>query len=454
MDSMTESFWSALGGPADVLTGLAPVVGADSLPSYFRVTDLATATISAAGLALAELITELTGSAPTLTVDRALASGWFGTSFRPAGWTVPSPWDALAGDYRAANGWIRLHTNAPHHRAAALRVLDVRADRDAVAAAVALWQPRALEAAIVADGGCAAAMHSEAEWVVHPQGAAVGGEPLVDWSPSGHGSLGEAWQPTGARPLAGLRVLDLTRVIAGPVATRFLAGFGAAVLRIDPPDWDEPALAPEVNVGKRCARLDAKTAAGLDRLRELVTEADVVVHGYRPGALDRLGLGDAERRALRPGLIDVTLSAYGWSGPWADRRGFDSLVQMSSGIAARGMNWAGSDRPTPLPVQALDHATVYLLAAAVIRGVTRQVSSGRGTTARTSLARTAAALVAAGEQSAVEPLPGSLPERDEETFWGPGKRLLPPLSVGDARMRWDRPAAPLGGDEPVWPSPS
>ena len=244
MDTMTESFWSALGGPADVLTGLAPVVGAGSLPSFFRVTDLATATISAAGLALAELITELTGSAPTLTVDRALASGWFGTSFRPVGWTVPSP---VGRARRRLSRRGRLDP-PPHQRSPPPRrrvaCPGCRADRDAVAAAVALWQPRALEAAIVADGGCAAAMHSEAEWVVHPQGAAVAGEPLVDWSPTGHGSISEAWQPSGARPLAGLRVLDLTRVIAGPVATRFLAGFGADVLRIDPPDWDEPAARP------------------------------------------------------------------------------------------------------------------------------------------------------------------------------------------------------------------
>ena len=127
METLTEAFWDALDGPVELLAALAPVTGAGSLPSYFRVTDLATASVSAAGLAIGELITEITGSAPMITVDRALASGWFGSSFRPIGWEVPSPWDALAGDYATADGWIRLHTNAPHHRAAALRVLEVPA---------------------------------------------------------------------------------------------------------------------------------------------------------------------------------------------------------------------------------------------------------------------------------------------------------------------------------------
>ena len=169
-------------------------------------------------------------------------------------------------------------------------------------------------------------------------------------------------------------MLDLTRVLAGPVATRFLAGFGADVLRIDPPEWDEPAVVPEVTLGKRCARLDARTDDGRAHLRRLLAEADVLVHGYRPGVLDSLLGVDADGRAeLRPGLVEVCLDAYGWTGPWSARRGFDSLVQMSSGIAEAGMRWAGRDVPTPLPVQALDHATGYLMAAEVIDGLRGEV---------------------------------------------------------------------------------
>jgi crotonobetainyl-CoA:carnitine CoA-transferase CaiB-like acyl-CoA transferase len=134
------------------------------------------------------------------------------------------------------------------------------------------------------------------------------------------------------------------------VATRFLAGLGAEVLRVDPPGWEEPSLEPEVTLGKRCARLDLRGSEGRARLRALLKAADIIVHGYRPDALESLGFGVAERRMLRPGLVDVSLSAYGWSGPWALRRGFDSLVQMSSGIAHEGARTVGSPRPRPLPV--------------------------------------------------------------------------------------------------------
>ena len=178
-------------------------------------------------------------------------------------------------------------------------------------------------------------------------------------------------------------------MLAGPVATRFLAGYGAEVLRIDPPGWDEPGVVPEVSIGKRCARLDLRLAGDQETFRALLSKADVFLHGYRPGALDGLGLDTATRRGLSPGLIDVCLDAYGWTGPWAMRRGFDSLVQMSAGIADAGMRRRGSEKPAPLPVQALDHATGYLMAAAAVGGVARRLIQGNGTEARLSLARTA-----------------------------------------------------------------
>ena len=149
------------------------------------------------------------------------------------------------------------------------------------------------------------------------------------------------------------------------------------MLRIDPPDWEEPGDVPEVTLGKRCAGLDLKTANGRAQLKALLQDADILLHGYRPGALDNLGLGRGVRASLNPTLIDVSLSAYGHSGPWAKRRGFDSLVQMSCGIADWGMHQAKSAVPSPLPVQALDHATGYLMAAAAIRGLRERDTHGR-----------------------------------------------------------------------------
>jgi crotonobetainyl-CoA:carnitine CoA-transferase CaiB-like acyl-CoA transferase len=357
-----------------------------------------------------------------------------------------------SGDYATRDGWIKLHTNQPHHRAAALKVLGAPEERDAVVRAVAAWGKRELETAIVAGGGCAAEMRSAAEWAAHPQGQAVAAEPLVHMTARDGAPL--ALADVAARPLQGLRVLDLTRVLAGPIATRFLAGYGADVLRIDPPTWDEPALVPEVVLGKRCARLDLRAPADRAVFEALLGQAHVFVNGYRSDALERLGYGAAERRRLAPGLIDVCLDAYGWTGPWAARRGFDSLVQMSSGIAEAGMGWRNADKPVPLPVQALDEATGYLIAAAAIRGVTRRLTRGTPLEARLSLARTARFLVDARGEPAEAQLapeaPADCAPAIEETSWGPAHRLLPPVAIAGAPMRWDRPATALGSAPPRW----
>lgn len=262
------------------------------------------------------------------------------------------------------------------------------------------------------------------------------------------------WQPNPARPLAGIRVLDLTRVLAGPVATRFLAGFGAEVLRIDPPGWDEPGVISEVTLGKRCARLDLKSNEGREALAGLLGEADVLVHGYRADALERLGLGAEARQKLRPGLIDISLNAYGHGGPWANRRGFDSLVQFSSGIAAAGMAWKQSDVPVSLPVQALDHATGYLLAAAAIRGLLSHRIGAGPCRARLSLARTARLLA----EHKGDPHDGTFDPADEadfvdlheQTAWGPALRLRPPLTVELAPMGWTSAATQLGSSDARW----
>ncbi|MCP2032647.1 hypothetical protein L1277_002757 [Okibacterium sp. HSC-33S16] len=342
------------------------VSGSGSLRSVFPVTELATASIAAAGVALNELLDSAGFGSRTVNVDRRLASLWFGTSIRPRGWELPPAWDAVAGDYEAADGWIRLHTNAPAHREVALRVLGVRADRKAVGAAVARWNANKLEAAIVEAGGCAAVMHSLADWHASEPGRAVATEPLIGWENGGMdgGAMNARFGPQ--HPLEGIRVLDLTRVLAGPVTTRFLAMLGADVLRIDPPEWDEPGVVPDVLLGKRTARLDLRQSSGRNRLLELLASADMLVQGYRPGALDNLGLDASVRDRARPGLIEISLDAYGWTGPWAGRRGFDSLVQMSSGIADAGMHAFGLNKPGPLPVQALDHATGYLMAHAAL----------------------------------------------------------------------------------------
>jgi len=447
--------WQAAGGRSSQLSALQ-LTGNGNLASVFAVTDLAVAAVGAAGLAVAELLQTAgvaAGELLPVQADRRLASFWFSSAIRPQGWQLPPIWDAVAGDYQTADGWIRLHTNAPHHRAAALKVLGVAPDKTLVAQAVQGWQAEQLESAIVAQGGCAAAMRTQEQWHSHPQGAAVNAEALLHVALSAAAALPD-WRLSLARPLQGIRVLDLTRVLAGPTATRLMAGFGADVLRLDSPTWDEPAVVPDMVVGKRCARLDLKTAAGQDIFSALLAQADVLVHGYRSDALAGLGFDQVQRRRINPGLVDVSLDAYGWSGPWQARRGFDSLVQMSSGIAHAGMQRLGRERPTPLPVQALDHTAGYLLALAAIRGLTQRLQSGQGVQARTSLARVAQLLVSGPVTSFSASL---APETAadcaapiEQTYWGAAQRVRGPVRVGAAELMWQIPAGPLGFAPPQW----
>ncbi|TRX73933.1 CoA transferase [Pseudomonas mangiferae] len=434
-------------GPAPLLTGEG------ALPSAFAVTDLAAESVTAVGLAVADLLQRQGDARPAVTVDRRLASFWFASSIRPQGWQLPPSWDPLAGDYPGRDGWIRLHTNAPAHRAAVERVVGACADRPALAAHVAGWAVEALEQAVVEAGGCAAVMRDAAAWRAQPQGRALQDEPLIAWTTTGEGPR-RAWPGTPERPLAGLRVLDLTRVLAGPVASRTLAGLGAQVLRIDPPGWDEPGLVPDVTLGKRCARLDLRQTADRATFEALLGQADLLLHGYRADALERLGYDEARCQTLAPGLIDVALNAYGWTGPWRNRRGFDSLVQMSTGIAAAGMAWRQAAQPVPLPVQALDHATGYLMAAAAIRALAKRREDGLGASARLSLARTARLLVErsapAGAVSLAEETEADLDPAVERGAWGEARRLASPLRVGDRSLHWSLPACPLGSHPAAW----
>ncbi len=441
---MATSFLSqieaALGTPGS-MTPTVTETGTAELPSCFSVTDFAVTTMIAAAKQLGALT-------PTreIVIDRRLASLWFDMTLRPQGWALPDAWDAIAGVYQTSDGWIRLHTNAPHHRKAALRVLGCEADKAVVSAAVASWRKSQLEDAIVAESGAAAAMHSMAEWSASPQGMAVANDPLIAWD--------EVADCSSKVMLGDLKVLDLTRVLAGPVATRFLAGYGAHVLRIDPPWWSEPGVEPEVTLGKKRAGLDLTRAEDRGRFEALLIKADVLVHGYRPGALNGLGYDTERLRELAPHLIDVSLCAYGLQGPWANRRGFDSLVQMSCGIAHEGMIRKNVEHPVSLPVQALDHATGYLMAAAVLRAIRVRNESGRILSARLSLARTASLLMTepAREFSGkdIKETAEDLSAATEMTSWGPAKRVRFPMILDGANPRWPFPAGQLRRDQPEW----
>ena len=460
LDELAARFWTLAGGGADVPARLTVSGPRTFLPSAFDVTGLATAAVAAATLAAAEYHAARNQSAvAAVRVGSRAACAAFAAEglFTPVGWTLPGIWDPIAGNYQASDGWIRLHTNYASHRAAVTGLLKAD-DRDSVVTAVSQWKAADLEAAVVAAGGCAAAMHDRDSWLASAPGAASGvapalavtERPLPGGSVTGAGAAGAA-RPAG-RPYAGVRVLDLTRVIAGPVATRFLAAYGADVLRLDPPGFAEvPALLPETTAGKRTAAVSLATPAGRASFERLAAGADVLVTGLRADALSRLGYDDATLTALNPALVIASHNAYGWDGPWRDRRGFDSLVQMSCGIAAAG----GGDGPVPLPVQALDHATGYLLAAAVGRALTARLTRGVASRVLASLAGTANllwSLPRPGDLGDVPPVPRreEFKLADARTAWGPARRVPVPGEIAGTAPELRVEAGPLGRHEPAW----
>jgi hypothetical protein len=348
---------------------------------------------------------------------------------------------------RCRDGWARTHANYPHHEAALRRALRIEGTPSELEAAALGMGAVELEDAVVAAGGCAAALRTESEWAGHPAGAAVaratpaGVEPRVV-QPQAE-QLRARCGASAFRPALGVRVLDLTRVIAGPVAGRTLAALGAEVLRVDPPGLPElPEAHLDTGPGKRSALLDLADAGRRDAL---LAGADVLLTGYRPGALDRFGL--VERH---PHLVHVSLSAWGHEGPWAGRRGFDSLVQVASGIAAACAAKGGRGEFTPgvLPAQALDHGTGYLMAAAALRGLAARERGEPVAAARLSLARTAAELLARPRRD------GGTRPADPDRFrvaFGDVELIAPPGALDGVPLSWSHGPRPFGRDEAAWP---
>lgn len=451
--------WQVLGQAPDALADVE-LTGADPvLPSSFPVGTAAQVSMAAAGLAAAELWRLRSGRRQCVAVDMRNAAIEFRSEryLRVDGKPAPELWDKIAGAYRCGDGrWARLHTNFPHHRDGTLDLLGCSYDRAAVQRALDGWKAEELESAAAQRGLVIAALRSLAEWDDHPQGHAVARLPLLSIE-----KIGDAparLLPAGERPLTGVRVLDLTRVIAGPVCGRALAGHGADVLLLTGPHL--PSIAPlviDTGRGKLSAHLDLRDEAGRARLRELLRTADIFVQGYRPGALADRGFGLVEATALRPGLVYVSLSAYGHDGPWAVRRGFDTLVQTASGLNAAETEAAGSVTPRLLPAAVLDHATGYLMAAGAMIALARRAREGGSWHVRVSLAQTGHWLRGLGRVPAglatPDPRQEDVADRLEDVPSGFGLLTMVrhAAELGDTPVRWDRPPAPLGSHEAQWP---
>jgi len=420
---------------------LPAVVGPTGwLASPLPVEDAAAITVSVALAAFARLQALTTGRpAPATSIDREHLA----TALRSEAHTriddepLGSGFAPLSTFWPTVDGWVRTHANYEWHRQALLRALETADPAGDVGAAMLSMTAQEVEDVVTAEGGIAAAVRTQQEWLATEQGAAASARPLVRGTTLGYAP------PRPARA-EGLRVLDLTRVIAGPVGTRFLAALGADVLRLDPPALPElPLQVPDGLLGKRSALLDAATTDGLATLHALLDDADVVVHGYRPGALERFGLDHASLAERHPGLVSVSVSAWGDDGPWGRRRGFDSIVQAACGIAVL----EGSDgRPGAMPCQLLDHGTGYLVAAAALDGVYRQRTVG-GTQHRSlALAATAAWLLRL-------PRPESYEAREPQpptVTIGRVPAVTPPGSIDGRLLRWPKGLPAYGGDAAAW----
>lgn len=451
--------WQVAGGHARALDDVVLTGAEPALASSFRVGAAAQASIAAATLAAAELWRLRTGRRQRVSVNMRHAAVEFRSEryLRVAGRPATELWDKIAGTYRCADGrWVRLHTNFPHHRDGVLALLGCAYDRAAVAQALAGWQAEAFEQAAAEAGLVVAMMRSPAEWDAHPQGRALADLPLMRIERIGEAPARDLAGDPG-QPLSDVRVLDLTRIIAGPVCGRTLAAHGADVLLISGPHL--PSVEPlviDTGRGKRAAHIDLRTPDGKDALRALVREADVFVQGYRPGAIAGHGFDPAALAALRPGIVCVTLSAYGEAGPWAVRRGFDSLVQTASGINHAEAEAAGVTEPRPLPCQALDHASGYLLALGAMMALLRRAREGGSWHVRVSLAQTGRWLRQLGrlDGGLAGPDPGledvrDLLEESDSTFG----RLTAVRHAGQLSRTppgWRRPPVPLGAHPPTW----
>lgn len=459
-EAILKDVWLAAGGEASALERVRLTGEEPQLPSSFRVSAAAQVSIAASGLAAAEIWRLRSGRSQDVTVDMTHAAvecrseRYLRLDDKPP----PPAWDAIAGVYNTGDGrFVRLHTNFPHHRDAVCKVLACKPEREEVKLALLRWQGEAFETAAYAAGGVVAVMRSHEQWSAMPQAQATAALPLFSIE-----KIGEApprpW-PKGDRPLAGLRVLDLSRVIAGPVAGRALAAHGADVLLVSGPALPAiPWLTIDTGRGKLTAFIDLKSEDGRKRLRDLLSEADIFSQGYRPHALAALGFSPEDAARIRPGVVYVTLSAYGHAGPWSERRGFDSLVQTATGFNHAEGQAAGIDGPKELPAQMLDHATGYLMAFGAMMAKARQSREGGSWHVRVSLAQTGRWLwnlgrIANGLKSAdltadaVRPFMATMP-----SGFGTLNAVSHSAVLSKTPASWARAAMPLGSNPPEWPA--
>lgn len=437
------------------ISGRDPVIA-----TRFRAGEAAAAVLAANATAAADLWCARGGRPQRIEVDvRAAAASLVSFSYlRYQGGSFERRAQPTTALYRARDGqWIHLHGGFSS-REGTLALLRCDDDSAAIAKAVESWEAQELEDALAERAVCGAKLRSADEWSFHPQGIALGRVPVVEMLRIGDAAReplpGPRADEHGARPLSGVHVLDLTRVLAGPTCARTLAEHGAEVLHVRSPKL--PSIEPfviDTNPGKRSCYLELDRKEDLKQLRALVRDAHVFSQGYRPGALARRGFAPEALAQMRPGIIVVSIDCYGHEGPFAGRPGWEQLAQTVTGMAHEH---AGDQHPALVPAAVNDYTTGYLGALGVMCALARRAIEGGSWHVRVSLARTAMWIMSL-PRVAPDAIPAGLDAAaiapwiiEMDSAWGRISRLGPIARMSETPPRWDIPPAPLGSDPPGW----
>ncbi len=456
------SLWRAADLDAEALRQADLPEGGAVMPTSFAVAAAAQASLGAAALAAAEIGHRRHAGEPRQRVRvEAEAAALECCAYLRVDGRELQVWDKLSALYPCGSetgspGWVRIHANFAHHRDIALAVLGLpggaATEKPAVEQALRRWRAVDFETAVAEAGGVASAARRFDEWDAHPQARGLAGVPPLVIE-----KIGEApprtFAAAGAMPLAGLRVLDLTRILAGPVAGRTLAAYGADVMLVNSPRLPNIEHIADTSRGKLSVHLELKSEEGRAALRELASQADVFMQAYRPGGLDALGFAPADLARLAPGIVAVSLSAYGWTGPWAGRRGFDSLVQTATGFNLAEAEALGSATPKALPVQILDYAAGYLLAFGAQAALLRQRQQGGSWQVKVSLAAVAQWLRSLGRVTPATKMPPIEPWlQTEASGYGELTVARHAARFSATPARTVRPSMPPGSQAPAWPA--
>jgi crotonobetainyl-CoA:carnitine CoA-transferase CaiB-like acyl-CoA transferase len=357
--------------------------------------------------------------------------------------------------YRTADDrWVMASGVLPHLAAKWCRFLDVPPDTAKVADAIGRWNSFELEEAATASGLPVCVVRSPSEWLAHEQGALLAAQPVIGLERIGDAPVRNFG--AAARPFEGIRVLSFTHAIAGPTVGRTLAEHGADVLcGTRPNDYEHEFIYAEANVGSRSAYIDLETPTGQERAAGLLAHADVVVNNHRSGSLERRGLDPRQLAGRHPGLISVSVTCYGSTGPWAQHGGFDMNGSAASGL----MTIEGSESAPSLPVTALinDYITGYMGAIGAAAALVKRASEGGSWHVTVSLTRSAMWCGSLGlvnpnlagrdnEHSLREPLPYDAPSP-----FGDVHMLAPPVRFSLTPPRWPDPIlVPRGSSHAEW----